>query len=596
MPSPGAYTVALTAEQRDQQFKQAEELLFSGPQQLGFAKGLYYGYFNKDLVFPYPELNPAEQEKTEAKLQEVREFAAKHIDAALIDREARIPQEVIAGLGRIGMLGATMPTQYGGLGFSQYAYCKMLEIIGGADASLGIFVNAHQSIGARALLLEGTEEQRAKWLPGLARGEKISAFALTEPEAGSDAGNVQTTATPTEDGSAYLINGLKHYITNAGFCDVMTLMARTAIPGKEKMEITSFLVEPNSPGFVFLEKNQPKCGVRGTWQARFQLTNVRVPKENILGKLGKGLKLALSVLNFGRTTFGATCTGAAKVCVKAATRHANTRKQFDQTLGSFEMVKKKIAHMAANTFAMEATTYHCASLIDSGFGDYMLETAILKVFASDMLWQTVNDTIQIYGGKAYFSDQPYERMMRDARINQIGEGANDVMRAFIAMYGLGNVGKSFESALLKYSTMVRLAGNRLSARLWKPEVKVEHMQLKPAANELGRRIQEFGLAVEKSLRKYQKAILERQYVQERLADAAIELYTSSCVLSRLESLLNHPTPSMERDLYLGRFYLKAANRRIKAKLAELWDNDDEATTNAADIILQEDMAQHGKPK
>jgi alkylation response protein AidB-like acyl-CoA dehydrogenase len=587
--------VALTAEQRDQQFKQAEELLFSGPQQLGFAKALYYGYFNADLVFPYPELKAEERERTEAKVKEVQEFADKHIDAALIDREARIPQEVIAGLGRIGMLGATVPTKYNGLGFSQYAYCKMLEIIGGADAGVGIFVNAHQSIGARALLLEGTEAQRDKWLPGLATGEQIAAFALTEPEAGSDAGNVQTTATPTEDGSGYLINGLKHYITNAAFSDILTLMARTPVPGKDKSEITAFLVEPKSPGFEFLIKNQPKCGVRGTWQARFQMTNVRVPKENILGKLGKGLKLALSVLNFGRTTFGATCTGAAKVCLRASARHANTRKQFDQTLGNFEMVKKKLAHMAAYIFAMEATTYQCASLIDRGFGDYMLETAILKVFASDCLWQIVNDCIQIYGGKAYFSDQPYERMMRDARINLIGEGANDVMRAFIAMYGLGNVGKSFESALLKYTTLVRLAGNRLSARIWKPEVPVSHMQLKPAANELSRRIQDFGLAVEKSLRKHQKLILERQYVQERLADTAIELYTSSCVLSKLEAMLNNPVRGMEKDVYIGRFYLKAANRRIKQKLAELWDNDDEAMTNTADLVLKEDQAQHGRP-
>lgn len=583
--------MALTAEQREQQFKQAEELLFSGPQHLGFAKGLYYGYFNSELILPYPELKAEERERTEAKLKEVREFAANHIDGAKIDREACISQDLVDGLGRLGMLGATVPKDYDGLGFTQYAYCKMLEIIGGADGSVGIFVNANHSIGSRALLLEGTEAQRKQWLPGLAKGKLIGAFALTEPEAGSDAGNVQTTAIPTPDGSGYLINGLKHYITNAAFCDVMTLMARTQIPGKPKPEITAFLVQPKTmPGFDFIEKNQPKCGVRGTWQARFAMKDVYVPKENILGKLGKGLKLALSVLNFGRTTFGATCTGSAKVCLEASLRHANTRRQFDQTLGSFEMVKKKLAHMAAYIFAMESTTYHCASLIDRGTGDYMLETAMLKVFASDCLWQIVNDCVQIFGGKAYFSDQPYERMMRDARINLIGEGANDVMRAFIAMYGLGNVGKSFESALLKYSTMVRLASNRLSARIWKPEIPVSHAQLKPSAIELGRRLQEFGLSVEKSLRKHQKLILEKQYVQERLADAAIELYTSSCVLSRLQSQMNNPIPGMEKDLVIGRFYLKAANRRIKQKLAELNDNDDEATTNVADLMLKEDQA------
>jgi alkylation response protein AidB-like acyl-CoA dehydrogenase len=584
--------MALTAEQRDQQFKQAEDLLFSKEDQAkqhGFAKGLFFGYFNAPLVFPYPEMNPGEVERAETVLRRIQEFADQHIDAARIDREQTISRDVIDGLGKLGVLGMTVPTEFGGQGFSQFAYCKMLEIIGGADASLGIFVNAHHSIGLRALLLEGTPEQQKYWLPKMVDGGVIGAFALTEPEAGSDAGNVQTTATPTEDGQAYLINGHKRYISNAAWSGMMTLMARTPVPGKDTTEVTAFIVEPSWPGFEWIHKSQPKCGVRGTAQAEFKLHNVRVPKENILGKLGKGLRLALSVLNFGRTTFGATCTGAAKVCIKAAVKHANTRRQFQQTLGEFEMVKKKLAHMAADTFAMESATYHCASMIDRGYQDYMLETAMLKVFASDALWRIVNDCIQIHGGMAYFSDQPYERMMRDARINLIGEGANDVMRQFIAMYGLGSVGMVVEKATKSLSglgSLLKFAGQRMAARFSLPDVPVKAAALKPYAAELAKRVSEFGKAVEGALLRHQKAILERQYVQERLADACIEMYMSTCVLSRLDLLSAQPsTPENQRAQEIGRFYLTAANRRIKMCLAAMEDNDDEETTKAANLVL-----------
>lgn len=585
--------MALTDQQREQQFKQAEEL-FRDASTLGFAKGLYFGYFNSDLIFPYPELSTEQRVRSDEAVAKVRKFCDEKVDVAKMDREAYLGDDVIKGLGELGVLGMTIPQSYGGMGFSQSEYCRVLEVIGACDGGLAIFVNAHHSIGLRAILLEGTDEQKNTYLPALARGKEISAFALTEPEAGSDAGNVQTTATPTPDGEHYLINGHKRFITNAAWADVMTLMARTQVPGKDKTEVTAFLLEPKKVnGIEWIHKNQPKCGVRGTWQAEFLLKDVKVPKKNMLGKLGRGLKLALSVLNFGRTTFGATCTGAGRVCVDAAARRANTRRQFDQTIGNFEMVKEKLAHMAADVFAMESTTYHCASLVDRGFGDYMLETAILKVFASDALWRIVNECIQIFGGEAYFSTLPYERMMRDARINLIGEGANDVMRAFIAMYGLRDVGNSFKSAWTNplSGTFVRLVGNRVSARLKAPEIPVRSGALTDAAGRLGGRIKDFGLAVEGVLwqnRRDELGILERQYMQKRLADAAIEIYTSSCVLSRLDLLLSKPTtPELSRDVNIGRFYLKVANRRIRQSLAALWDNDDDETTAAADIVLSE---------
>src|SRR5215469_14094547 len=428
--------------ERQKEIQQAEELLFAGPQALGFAKGLFHGHFVADWVMPYPRIPTAQQIELDETLNELRQFLDAHLDATEIDRQADIPRSVIDGLGRVGVLGMTAPKEYGGRGFSQMANCKVLEEIGRHCASTSVFVNAHHSIGIRALLLFGTHEQKQQWLPKLVTGEQLGAFALTEREAGSDAGNVQMQATPTEDGSHYVLNGEKRYITNTAIAQVLTVMARTPVPGKPgKDAITAFMVTPDMPGFELLEGRMEKMGIRGTATGRFALRNVKVPKENILGPFGKGLKVALTVLDFGRTTFGASCTGAAKFCLKKAIEHANTRKQFGKTLGEFELVKQKIAQAAANTFAMESATYHTAALIDSGAEDYMLETAMLKVFASDALWTIVNDTLQIYGGAGYFNDQPFERMMRDARINMIGEGANDVLRCFVAGVGLRYLGQ-----------------------------------------------------------------------------------------------------------------------------------------------------------
>ncbi len=587
--------MALTKQQRDQQMKQAEELLFSGPQVLGFAKALYFGHFNAQMIFPYPQLAANEKDKVEAAVEEVRRFAHEQIDPVWIDQNAEIPPHVIEGLGKLGALGMTIPEAYGGRGFSQLGFCRIMDVIGERDAGVAVFINAHHSIGLRAVLLFGTEEQKRRWLPPLARGEQLAAFALTEPEAGSDAANVQTSATPTPDGQAYILNGQKRYITNGGIAGMLTVMARTPVPGKEGTHITAFIVTPDMPGFKVLEARMPKCGIRGTATARLAFENMRVPKENILGPIGKGLRVALTVLDFGRTTFGASCIGAAKFCVRAAIRHANTRKQFGQTLGEFELVKKKLAHMAAYAFAMESATHHCASLIDRGSEDFMVETAMLKVFSTETLWQIVNDTIQVFGGKAYFSNEPYERMMRDARINQIGEGANDVLRAFIALMGMRNVGESLKGVLealyrpwSQLGTLWRFGRNRLAATFWTPEVPVQSPALQNEAYALGRRIRAFGKSVDAVLRHYREAVLDRQYIQERIAEAATELYVSACVISRLDSILGGngaATPNAERDLAIGRFYLKAADRRIRQQLDALWDHDDAETTTLANVLL-----------
>jgi alkylation response protein AidB-like acyl-CoA dehydrogenase len=588
--------MALTAEQIEQQKKQAEELLFSGPQAMGFAKGLYFGHFNAPLLFPYPTLAREQADETARLVADVRRFCDEHIAAAAIDRAAAIPDEVVAGLGRLGVLGLTAPKENGGRGLSQLANTRVMEVIGGHDAAVGVFINAHHSIGIRAMLLFGSPEQKARFLPPLMTGEKLAAFALTETEAGSDASNVQTTATPTPDGKGYVLNGTKRWITNGGIAGVLTVMARTpGLAGDKKKEITAFLVTPNMPGFEVVEKRMEKVGIRGTATGRLAFHDMFVPKENVLWQPGKGLRIALTVLDFGRTTFGACCTGAAKFCLKAAVQHAKRRVQFQQPLAEFELVKKKIAYMSAHAFAMEATVAECASFIDRGFEDYMLETAMLKVWSTEALWNIVNDTVQIYGGKAFFTDEPFERMLRDARLNQIGEGANDVLRAFIAMVGvkpladhLMPVLTALQNPLKGVGTLLSFGARHVRDRFTPPDVPVQSAALRPQARELGKRVRDFHLSVLAMMRTHREKILFKQYVQERIADAACELYASSCTLARLDHLLtlsNGNPQDVARDATAGRYYLKLSDRRIRQSLAALTDNDDVETTGAADAAL-----------
>src|SRR5437868_6728156 len=565
-----------TEAQRQKEIQQAEELLFTGPQALGFVKGLFQGHFVSDWVMPYPRIPTAQQTELDKTLKELREFLGAKLDPVAIDRNADIPREVIDGLGRVGVLGATAPEEVGGDGFTQMANCKVLEEIGRRCASTSVFVNAHHSIGIRALLLFGTHEQKQRWLPKLVTGEQLGAFALTEKEAGSDAANVQMSAMPSAEGSHFILNGEKRYITNAAIAQVLTVMARTPVPGKEgKTSITAFLVTPDMPGFEILEARMPKMGIRGTATGRFAMRDVKVPKENILGLPGKGLKVALTVLDFGRTTFGACCTGAAKTCLELAVKHANTRRQFNKTLGNFHLVKKKIARIAADAYAMEAMTTVSASLIAHGLEDYMLETAMLKVFTTELLWECVNEAFPIHGGAAYMTDLPLERMLRDARINQIGEGSNEVLKSFIALVGIRGPGMEFKEI---YDTMLKPtreggigkawnAGmSRLGATVRIPDVPVRSAELKSFASQLGRLVWKFNLAVNKSLILYREPILDMQLVQERIAGAAMDLFASAATLSRWDSEIqaaqsNGEAPAKKNTA--AELFLRQSARRIR---------------------------------
>jgi alkylation response protein AidB-like acyl-CoA dehydrogenase len=571
--------------QRDKQIRQAEELLESLPQKSGVAKGLFEGRFVADWVFPYPQLPGGQRDEVENAVAELERFCDEHLDPERIDREADIPREVIDGLGSLGVLGMTAPTKFGGRGFSQMGYCRLLEVIGARCSSTAIFVNAHHSIGMRALLLFGTEQQKQKWLPDLVSGRKLAAFALTEPEAGSDAANVQTSATPTADGRGFILNGQKRYITNGAIAGLLTVMARTPVEGRDATAITAFVVTPDMPGFEVVEARMEKLGVRGSATARLAFHDMYVPRENILGPPGKGLKVALTVLDFGRTTFGAVCTGAAKTCLQLATDYARTRRQFGRTLAEFELVQKKLALMAAWTYAMEAMTTVTAGLIDRGLEDYMLETAMLKVWSTERLWTIVNDAFQIHGGAAYFTDRPLERMLRDHRINQIGEGANEVLLSFIALAGMRGPGarlKEVADAIKRPTSAFRplrdFVTSALRLRFSSPLVPVQSPELNPLALRLGHDIRRLAMVVQSVLMRHREEIVERQLVQERIAWIAMELFASACALSRWDNELASTDQSNDA---VARLFIADSLRHAETCLRNMRSNDDNLLRDSA---------------
>ncbi len=579
-------SVSQTELQR-KQIQEVEELLFDGPEKSGFVKELYFGHFNQAAIMPYPELPSYARAAGDAMVAKIKKLCVEFIKPDRIDRESRIPDGIIKALGNYGVLGMTIDKQHGGAGMSQYNYCRVMEIIGGHCGSTAVFVNAHHSIGLRALQMFGTEAQKTQWMQPLAAGEKMAAFALTEPLAGSDASNVQTQAVPLADGSGYLLTGEKRWITNGGIADVLTVMARTPDAGSPTGKITAFLVTPDMKGFEVVESRMDKVGIRGTATGRIKFDAMFVPTANILGEIGKGLKLALTVLDFGRTTFGASCTGAAKFCIERMVARANTRKQFGKTLGDFQLVKGKIAEAVADTYAMESATYYTANLIDRGAEDYMVETAMLKVFASDQLWRIVNDCLQIWGGKGFFTDQPFERMMRDARLNLIGEGANDVLRCFIAGVGFRHVGKQLEGIKNSPMSAFRKIPDMVGAG---PKLPVKHEHLRYYARALGKQIGQFSWQLKLALIKHREGILEQQFIQARLADIATELFMASCVFSRLTAVMVNgtiPQPAQVHEFNTGRLYLRMARQRNERRFEELKINFDDQLESVADAWLAE---------
>jgi len=573
------------------QREMAEDLLFSEKKNPSLAKMLFFGKLDPTQVFPFPAVSEQEIQDTEALLAKVNDFADQNINPDQIDLKAEIPAKVMNGLGKLGVLGMTIPKKFGGLGMSQYAYCRITEALARRCGSTALFVNAHQSIGLKALLLFGTEEQKRRWLPSLARGEDIAAFSLTEEEAGSDASGITTRATYDSARNLYVINGKKQWTTNGSIAKVLTVMALTEVdtPKGKQDKVTAFLVTPTMPGFKITAVGLEKVGMRGTRTSNLEFKNMEVPEANILGPLGGGLKVCLTVLDYGRTTFGATCTGAAKFLVEKAIEHAKTRYQFKRPLASFALVKKKIANMTALVYAMDATTYFTAGLVDQHIEDFMLESAMLKVFASDSLWTILYDTMQIYGGRSFFTNYPFERMMRDARLNMIGEGSNEVMRAFIGLVGMRDVGMHLKEDvdLLKnpFGDFKKLfeTGSAYFSRLQTPSIPTIPA-LENETHQLSKNIRVFGLAIIRLLAQEREGVFEKQLALDRISTAAMTLYTSLAVLSKLSAEEKQQSPTFKQNLSIGKHYFRMAQELFDQSMHTLFTNKDYVTEELSDQL------------
>jgi acyl-CoA dehydrogenase family protein 9 len=592
-----------TFKRADQeQFEKAKDLLEAHPAaEPGFAKSLFFGRVKLNEVLPYPQQGPDEAARTNELIKRVDAFLKSEVDPDTIDVEERIPQHVIDGLAKLGVLGLTVPREYGGGGFHHTAYCRVLERISAHCASTAVLVGAHQSIGLKALVLMGNEQQKQTFLPRLAKGEILAAFSLSEPEVGSDAANVQTTARLSPDGKHWILNGEKRYATNAAIAGMMTVMARTPVTdenGKTRDKVTAFIVTPDLPGFHIVSPNRSKCGVRGSWQATMKFNDMMVPNDRILGQLGKGLKVALSVLDYGRCTLSAGCVGGAKRLLERCIDRVRTRQQFGRAIGEFGLIKEKIAYMAETTYAMEALTYLCAGLVDRHSEDMMLETAIAKLFCSEGLWQIADDAVQIWGGEGYMRQHGIERALRDARINRIVEGTTEVMTAFVALIGMKGVGEEFESILRASKHPINNFGRlaKFARSQWRDivvgaEVSGLHPRLENEGHMLARLTNQFAREIHRLLRTYKQDILDMQLLQQRIAWSAVDLYAMAAVISKLQATLtahesgtngHHDVP---RDMLIGQSFCRHAADRITQRLHSLFANSDAMTLREADMVL-----------
>jgi hypothetical protein len=405
-----------------------------------FGKELFLGRLRLDLIDPWPQPDPEAAEKGRPFLEAIENFAREKIDGEQIERDARIPDEVLTGLADLGAFGMKIDEKYGGLGLSNLDYCRALMMVGSANPSVSALLSAHQSIGVpQPLKLFGTPEQKEHFLPRLAAGE-ISAFLLTEPDVGSDPARLSTTATPTKDGD-YLLNGVKLWATNGTVATLLVVMAQVPRSEGRRGGITAFVVESESEG-VTIERRNAFLGLRGLENSITRFHNVRVPKENVIGKEGQGLKIALTTLNTGRLSLPAMCVGAGKWSLAVAREWAGQRIQWGRPVGEHEAVARKIAFIAATTYGMESMLDLCCMLADDDRNDIRIEAALVKLFGSEMAWLIADELIQIRGGRGYETaasleargERPIaaEQLLRDLRINRIFEGSTEIMHLLIA--------------------------------------------------------------------------------------------------------------------------------------------------------------------
>ena len=591
---------------------EAEEWLGAEPTKMGPVKNLFWGNIKEDFYFPYPQQDTREQAECDQLLARLDEYLKTEHPAIAIDQDQEIPRWVIDRLFQLGVLGMTIPREYGGLGMGITSYNRVLERIGESCGSTAVLVSAHQSIGCKAVMLFGTEDQKKKWLPHLAK-DWVSAFCLSEPNVGCDAGGQETYF--EKDGDYYVVTGEKKWATSGALAGLFTVMAREKrADGKGK--ISALVMHPDMEGVEIFQKNRSKCGIRGTWQARIRFNKVRVHKTHLLGQEGRGLQMALSCLNYGRCTLSAGMIGGASRARDQAIKWSQTRYQFDQPLSHKELVRQRIARMSAYCYAMDAVLYMTTGMLDRKDEDIQVETAVCKVFCSEFGWRSVNDALQIMGGESYMTENEVERIFRDSRINLIVEGANEVMQSYVFGYGgkqLAEQMLGIKQALLPDNGLGELLGKNLK-NYFRPDImkiaiplglqvflgirpgmqrlgKVSP-SLAPVAERLTRLTREMSQQFKVMSKKWDVKILDRQAVQARVADVAILLHAWACTLSKLDLQIRRHGGNGAADLELQRdkaaamHFFDLAEMEIHQRFRELYENGDDTMLTAADAALK----------
>jgi len=598
-PVRTASTPLATEQEAREVAEAAREKEWTAP---SFVRELFEGSFRLDLVHPFPEPDPADLQRAKPFMERLERFMRERVDSDKIDREGKIPTDVVKGLGEIGAFGIKIPTEYGGLGLSQYSYTHAIGLVTSQDGNLTALLSAAQSIGVPTpLKLFGTPAQKKKYLPRLAKGA-VSAFALTENHVGSDPAGLSTTATLSDDGKYYILNGEKLWCTNGTIAELMVVMART---GPKK--ITAFIVETNWPGVEIVQRLH-FMGLKALENGIIRFSNVRVPVENVLWGEGKGLKLALITLNTGRLTLPASAVAGAKRCLEIVRRWASERVQWGQPIGQHDAIAQKIGRMTAETFAMEAVADLASLMADRGGTDIRLEAAMAKMWNTEIGWRIVDDTLQIKGGRGFETadslrsrgERPdaVERMMRDYRINLIFEGSSEIMRLFIAREAVDTHLKLAGDLIDPKAPMAKKIQALLRSgayyaywypKLWLSSTVVprysEFGALAPHIRFVARSCRRLARTLFHCMVRFGPKLEKRQAVLGRLVEIGAELLAITAACSRALAMAKKD-PSNPGPVQLADLFSRHARRRVEERFVAVFENDDVATYQVARQVLR----------
>jgi alkylation response protein AidB-like acyl-CoA dehydrogenase len=573
-----------------------------------FGKELFLGNFRLDLIHPQPTLSKDAIDAGEAFLAELRAFLENKVDPLAIERDAKIPDDVVEGLKQLGALGMKIPKEYGGLGLSQVYYNKALALAGLWHSALSTLLSAHQSIGLpQPLMLFGSDEQKREWLPKVARTH-ISAFLLTEPDVGSDPARLSVTATPSDDGSTYTINGTKLWATNGAFADVVIVMAMVPKSEGHRGGITAFIVPCDTPGMTVTHRNA-FMGLRGIENSVTVFDNVVIPAANVVGKEGIGLKIALTTLNTGRLALPAICASTTKYCLKIVREWGNQRVQWGLPVGKHDAVAQKIATITGTAFGLEAMLDVSSRLADEKRNDIRIEAALAKLYGSEMAWFAIDEMIQVRGGRGYETAEslkargekpvPAEQLLRDARINRIFEGSTEIMHLLIAREAVdqhlqiaGDIIEPDVPLPDKAKTAAKAGGFYAK---WLPKlatgkgtVPTSYSEFGPLAEHLRfaeRNCRKLARSTFYGMSRWQGRLEKKQTFLGRIVDIGAELYAiaSACVYA--QTLAKEDPANAAQYVELADLFCNQARRRADRLFHELWFNDDADNYDAAMKVL-----------